>query len=413
MKHTLYALLTVAVAAATGQAQSVATLKNWLVQPVDKRTPLTTAALQKPLSKRETNEATTLLLADQQRQQADRLRQSWADKAITQGDHVLKFDYRIFGAKPADGRSLFISMHGGGNAPANVNDQQWKNQIGLYKPAEGVYVAPRAPTNTWNLWHEAHIDSLFDELIRAAVLTEGVNPDKVYVMGYSAGGDGVYQLAPRMADRWAAASMMAGHPNEVTPVNLRNIGFALHMGALDKAYDRNKIAERWGRLLDSLQAADPGGYKHQVQLHEGHSHWMQREDTVAVPWMMQFRRNPIPTKVVWKQDDVTHPDFYWLAVPADQAKTNREVIAAYTGNTVRIEKNDYDTLLIRLNDRMMNLDKPVTVLYGVKPVFTGKVNRTLRTLQQTITNRNDPGLAFSATLRLVRKADQTLSVAAE
>jgi len=66
-----------------------------------------------------------------------------------------------------------------------------------------------------------------------------------------------------------------------------------------------------------------------------------------------------------------------------------------------------------LNDRMMNLDKPVTVLYGVKPVFTGKVNRTLRTLQQTITNRNDPGLAFPATLRLVRKADQTLSVAAE
>lgn len=413
MKHTLYALLTVAVTATTGQAQSVATLKKWLAQPADKRAALTTAAWQKPLSKRDADEATTLLLADQQRQQTDRLRQRWTDKAITQGDHVLTFEYRIFGAKPADGRSLFISMHGGGNAPANVNDQQWKNQIGLYKPAEGVYVAPRAPTNTWNLWHEAHIDSLFDELIRAAVLTEGVNPDKVYVMGYSAGGDGVYQLAPRMADRWAAASMMAGHPNEVTPVNLRNIGFALHMGALDKAYDRNKIAERWGRLLDSLQAADPGGYKHQVQLHEGRSHWMQREDTVAVPWMMQFRRNPIPTKVVWKQDDVTHPDFYWLAVPADQAKTNREVIAAYTGNTIRIEKNDYDTLLIRLNDRMMNLDKPVTVLYAGKPVFTGKVNRTLRTLQQTIARRNDPGLAFPATIRLVQKADQAVSVAAE
>jgi dienelactone hydrolase len=27
-----------------------------------------------------------------------------------------------------------------------------------------------------------------------------VNPNKVYVMGYSAGGDGVWRLAPRMAD---------------------------------------------------------------------------------------------------------------------------------------------------------------------------------------------------------------------
>ncbi|GAB3742682.1 hypothetical protein [Spirosoma lituiforme] len=413
MKHTIYTLLTVVVTATAGQAQSVAALKNWLAQPVTQRPSLTTAAFQKPLSKREANDATTLLLTDQQRQQADQLRESWTNKAIAQGDHVLKFEYRIFGTKPADGRSLFISMHGGGNAPANVNDQQWKNQIGLYKPAEGVYIAPRAPTDTWNLWHEVHIDSLFDELIRAAVLAEGVNPDKVYVMGYSAGGDGVYQLAPRMADRWAAASMMAGHPNEVTPVNLRNIGFALHMGALDKAYERNKIAEHWSRLLDSLQTADPGGYKHQVQLHEGRSHWMQREDTVAVSWMMQFRRNPIPTKVVWKQDDVTHPDFYWLAVPADQAKTNREVIAAYAGNTIRIEKNDYDTLLIRLNDRMMNLDKPITVLYAGKPVFTGKVNRTLRILQKTIARRSDPGLVFPATIRLVRKADQAISVDAE
>ena len=41
------------------------------------------------------------------------------------------------------------------------------------------------------------------------------------VVGYSAGGDGVYQLAPRMADSWAAAAMMAGHPNGVSPLSLR------------------------------------------------------------------------------------------------------------------------------------------------------------------------------------------------
>ena len=47
-----------------------------------------------------------------------------------------------------------------------------------------------------------------------------VDPNKVYLMGYSAGGDGVYQLAPRMADRFAAAAMMAGHPNETSPLGL-------------------------------------------------------------------------------------------------------------------------------------------------------------------------------------------------
>ncbi|MEM7298333.1 MAG: hypothetical protein AAF391_08720 [Bacteroidota bacterium] len=52
-------------------------------------------------------------------------------------------------------------------------------------------------------------------------------------MGYSAGGDGVYQLAPRMADSLAAAAMMAGHPNDASPLGLRNIGFTLHMGGKD------------------------------------------------------------------------------------------------------------------------------------------------------------------------------------
>lgn len=107
-----------------------------------------------------------------------------------------------------------------------MNDEQWENQIKLYQPADSLYIAPHAPTDTWNLWHEDHIDPLFDRLIQDAIVLADVNPNRVYFMGYSAGGDGVYQLAPRMADRLAAASMMAGHPNDASPLGLRNIDFA-------------------------------------------------------------------------------------------------------------------------------------------------------------------------------------------
>lgn len=405
MKRYLYSLLVLVTLSATGSAQPIPFLKKWLAVNHEQRPAFGTRSVAHlGLTRQEADEAAALLLDDERTQRAAGLKKSWAEKTLTRGEYVMKFDYRLFGDKPKDGRSLFISLHGGGNAKPEVNDQQWKNQIGLYKPAEGVYVAPRAPTNTWNLWHEAHIDPMLDQLIQAAVLIEGVNPDKVYIMGYSAGGDGVYQLAPRIADRLAAAAMMAGHPNEVTPVNLRNIGFTLHMGALDKAYDRNKIAERWSRWLDSLQTTDPGGYKHLVQLHEGRSHWMQREDTVAVSWMMQFRRNSIPDKVVWKQDDRLHPDFYWLAAPDGQLKAGREVVASYRDNTITIEKNDYDTLMVRLNDRMMDLNKPIDVRYEGKRIFRGKIKRTLGTLQQTITNRNDPGLVFPTEIEIRKTA---------
>src|SRR5690606_6946618 len=115
-------------------------------------------------------------------------------------------------------------------APAAVNDGQWENQKHLYSLKEGIYVAPRAPTNTWDLWHQEHIDSMLRRLIENMVAIEDVNWNRVYLMGYSAGGDGVYQLAPRMSDTWAAAAMMAGHPNETSARGLRNVPFALQVG---------------------------------------------------------------------------------------------------------------------------------------------------------------------------------------
>jgi RNase P protein component len=383
------------------QAQSAGQLKKWLANDVQHRPALSTQAFSKvALSRKNAAEAAALLLADEYERQRAILRSEWSNKVLVSHDDSLKFEYKIFGDKPGDGRSLFISMHGGGNAAARVNDQQWRNQIRLYSPAEGVYVAPRAPTNTWNLWHESHIDTLFEKLILAAVLFEEVNPNKVYLMGYSAGGDGVYQLAPRMADHFAAAAMMAGHPNETSPAGLRNIGFTIHMGALDNAYNRNEIARRWSVVLDSLQQSDPGGYKHVVQLHEGRPHWMNREDSVAVPWMAAFRRNAIPNKVVWKQDDVLHQNFYWLAVPDGVARTSGEIVATCRANELLIESSYTDTLLVRLNDRMMDLDKPVLVRYKGKEIFRNKVKRNLETIYNTTRERVDPDLIFSVELKI-------------
>src|SRR5262249_41904771 len=175
------------------------------------------------------------------------------DRVLKEKDLAMLFAFTTFGDKPAGGRSLWISLHGGGGAPKEVNDQQWENQKKLYTVEEGIYLAPRAPTNTWNLWHEGHIDRMFGRLIEDMIVFEDVNPERVYVLGYSAGGDGVYQIGPRMADSWAGAAMMAGHPNGVSLLSLRNVPFALQVGANDSAYSRNKVGKEYGEQLDKLQ----------------------------------------------------------------------------------------------------------------------------------------------------------------
>ena len=319
---------------------------------------------------------------------------AFSSRELVRGGHTMKLAWKVFGEEPADGRSLYISLHGGGGTAPEVNDQQWDNQQKLYQPAEGVYLCPRAITNTWDLHFRPESDGFYEEIIRMMVARLGVNPDKVYVMGYSAGGDGVWRLAPRMADHWAAASMMAGHPGDVSLLNLRNLPFMIWCGALDAAYDRNlRCTERIAEM-DSLQKADPAGYVHEGHIVEGKEHWMDLVDAAAVPWMARYRRNPAPDKIVWRQEEELKPYFYWIGAPTGERARGKEVRVSRSGNTIAIEKCDYSALTVYLNDTMADLDKPVRVTYGDKVLFEGPVKRTPAVMRQTLRERQDPSFLY-------------------
>jgi poly(3-hydroxybutyrate) depolymerase len=372
-------------------------LRRWLGQatagPLDANPPAA-------LTKSEAAAAIDLIWDAWRTQQAPARVAEMKEGLITLGDKQMRLLTRVFGTPPAGGHSLWISLHGGGGAPAEVNDQQWQNQIRLYEPAEGIYIAPRAPTNNWNLWHEGHIDDLFARLIDNCVLLNGVNPDKVYLMGYSAGGDGVYQLGPRMADRFAAASMMAGHPNNASPLGLRNLPFAIFSGAEDAAYRRNKIAAEWGAKLDALASQDPGAYPHRLNIYPNLGHWMERKDAEAVPWMAQLTRDPWPKKVVWCQSDRLHERFYWLALPAGLAKPGLTIRASADNNQITIDAPEVTRLILRLHDRLVDLDQFLKVRLNGKTVFEGRVPRQADAILKSLQQRADPLTAATALLEV-------------
>lgn len=388
-------LLVLCVLVSTGVfAQNVGKLKNYLKENV-----LENVADQgfadKKLTEKGAVEAEQVLLEAWKKEVKKKYHRFWVLKNFSRDGLQMKFDYRVFGELPEDGRSLFISMHGGGNAPEALNTQQWKNQIRLYEPREGVYVAPRAPWDDWNMWFKPGLDEFFDALIQTAVVEMEVNPDKVYLLGYSAGGDGVWRMAPRMADRWAAASMMAGHPGEVSQVNLRNVPFMIWMGENDGAYDRNKLAVEKGRVMDSLQQAEPEGYIHETHIVKGKGHWMDRADTAAIAWMTKYKRNALPKKIVWRQEEVMRPFMYWLGVDLETARPGMAVVAELSGNEIKIEACDYPKLRIYLNDRMVDMDKPVKVTYKGKVLFEKKLARTAKCMARTLCERGDSELVFS------------------
>ena len=362
------------------------------------------------------------LSAEQSMRQKDMVLREWMDsvsaatvdiyrtKKLTIDGLTMPLAWTVFAESCEEDLALYISLHGGGGAPAQVNDQQWHNQQMLYAPRHAVYLCPRAPFNTWDLHFRPESDAFYREIIRMAVAHLHVNPDKVYIMGYSAGGDGVWRLAPRMADTWAAASMMAGHPGDVSLVNLRNTPFMVWCGEKDAAYERNIRCQERINEMDSLHGADPEGYIFEGHIVPDKEHWMDRVDTAAVSWMAHFTRNPYPKRIVWRQEEVLCQHFYWLSALADELSRGKEVRAEMDGNTIRITRCDYSALTISLNDRMMNLDLPLKIVYSDSSqpnesadviLFEGTVERQTRTLRKTLSERGDPSYMFSAQVHII------------
>lgn len=397
------AFLGLIFAFACSSESTVQQLSGWLSNPEGEIFQQDFA--QKPLSKEEAEEAADSLLLFYQGELLASKGNEWENRELKFDTFSLPFFYKVWGKEPVGGHSLFISLHGGGSAPSEVNDQQYENQKHLYDSTmsglEGVYLAARAPSNDWNMWHKAHVDPFIQDIIRLAVSEEGVNPNKVYLLGYSAGGDGVFQLAPRLAPYLAAASMMAGHPGDASAENLRNLPYAIHMGALDSSFNRNGHAAEWGDLLDSLQKQDPEGFVHDVQIHEGRAHWMYRDDAVALPWMMQFDRIQNPKKILWKQDDVVQSSFYWIKVPEDEAGKNKYIAASYdSSGKIEITTKDYNHVLIGINDDMMDLSKPIVVSLNGEVVFEGKVDRTIGSLAYSLESTIDGARAYSSVVEV-------------
>ena len=395
MKKALIALLVLFSGISHAQTEA---FTEWLKTPKGELTKQKFA--KKNLDKKEAQRAAEIIDSMWLQESAAQLKAQWSKLKISNDSLTLACACRTFGMIPRDGRSLYISLHGGGECPKEVNDEQWMNQIYLYQLPEGIYVAPRAPWNTWNMWHKKGLDELFEEPIRACVVFEGVNPNKVYLMGYSAGGDGVWRMAPRMADKWAAAAMMAGHPGNASQVNLLNLPFTIWMGEDDAAYDRNRLAKEKGEVMDSLQAANPGKYIHSTHIIKDKGHWMDGLDAEAIGWMAQYRRNPYPKRVVWRQEEVVREHFYWLSAPKSELKHGKSVEASIEGNRIDISHCDYSKITIYLNDYMVDLDKKISIYYKGKKIATKKPKRTIASLYSTLWQRGDRSYAFPYTIKI-------------
>ena len=320
------------------------------------------------------------------------------DQVIKLKDKKIKFDIKHFGEQGEDGWNLFISLHGGGGTTESENNRLWNRHKTLYELEDGILFTPRSPSNTWNMWFQSHVDTFFNRIIQNMIAFHNVDPNKIYIMGRSAGGDGIYQVAPRMADRFAAAAMSAGHPNDSSPLGLRNTAFTIHMGENDSLYNRNDMAVKWGNDLRKLNEEDPEGYRYYIKIYKNKGHWMDNLEASALDWMSDFIRNPYPSKVVWKQGNVLHKRFYWLR--NEDPSFGDLIECNIDDQIITVLSSSSSKITIQLNDDLVDMDREITVNYLGRQLFKGFVYRDIDIIKRSIREYGDPKSVYYGEIRL-------------
>ncbi len=192
---------------------------------------------------------------------------------IRYNGHEMRCSVDVVGEPDENGLyPLYITLHGGGTAPAEVNDGEWYTMSQYYRMSveSGIYVAVRGMQDVWNLHFIEEAFPMYDRLIEDMVLLNNADPNRVYLMGFSAGGDGVYGVAPRMADRFAAVNMSSGHPNGISLINAANLPFEIQTGIRDFYTDDVLRSVRNAEFDDTLNGyAEAYGcpYIHRVLVH--------------------------------------------------------------------------------------------------------------------------------------------------
>lgn len=328
-------------------------------------------------------------------------RQDYDGHLVRSGKDVSPYTVKTVGTRPRNGWALFIAMHGGGGVPKEVNDSQWEVMQRYYRdhPEAGgyLYVALRAPNNVWNGFYDTYVYPLVGNLVRQFLLLGDVDPNKVFIMGYSHGGYGAFAIGPKMPDRFAAVHASAAAPTDGDAYgkNLRNTIFTYMIGEKDTDHGRIERCRKFDEAIKKFRADRPDSYPVVMQLIEGNGH-RGLPDRDKIKEMYPAVRNPVPAQLTWLTTDPIIRDFYWLQIAAPVS--GGEIGAVCKDNQVTLTANARTAnVRVLLDSRLVDCKRPVLVTANGRTT-KHRVRPSLRTLCETLLRRGDPELAFTASL---------------
>ncbi len=211
-----------------------------------------------------------------------------------------------------------------------------------------------------------------------------IDPDRVYISGFSMGGYGACEWAASYPQMFAAAGAYSGTMSQEFLPNLRQIPFRFEAGSLEGAAAEMAVLAQALKKVDGRSAEVVYG----TGANEGHTvDYVNWESMLE--WFAQYRRVKDPARVTFAANDLRHNANYWVAIDAfTQYGKLATVDAQVEGGELHITSE---------NVAGMTLSPPASLLSGqARPKVTWNGQpRDAQLLQGKIVLSNTPATSSS------------------
>jgi dienelactone hydrolase len=310
---------------------------------------------------------------------------------------------------------LLIGLHGGGEDAGSADEPrstyQQKGWMGIY---------PQGIELVHDTWNTVHGERFILTLIENAKLEYDVDPDRVYVMGFSMGGTGSWFFAGRHTDLFAGASPFSGvvmaspkaqlaTKEEVRALqhglvpNVRNLAMWYTIG-LD---DTNCMPGTYlyvADVLERLRKEDPGGY---AKIHfttiPGLAHAFPKRNAFPETLVWEYVTDPAPEAT--PKDKVRRYQkhlFHWLGCkdPVDQQVLRAQRLKNEITLSAKNRPAGAKGCVVYLNASMIDSASEVVVTFDGKELKREKPVPDVWTILSTLDDKLDRTLVFDRSIEL-------------
>jgi dienelactone hydrolase len=252
-----------------------------------------------------------------------------------------------------------------------------------------------------------------------------IDPDRVILGGCCMGGHGTWEISMLHADRFVAGFPTIGGPllrNFAYAENMMNLPFFTYVGLKDQeplvwnVKRAVKMLKKLGAEIRCVEYPDKG---HDV---------VPAEDPLFFEWLGERRRNMYPKKIIWRANKPQHRRAYWLEIesfkgtPFDphtakefrikrRPKNDQEYRQMFIdwilkktpcvtaelvgGNRIKAKCSGMKQISFYLSDRILDLDRKVTITVNGKTRYKEIPKRSVRFLLSHAAKTNDTGRVFA------------------